>query len=324
MPINIERVKQMREQMGSDQSQYVQVDMWRPPEGRSVIRMLPSVSSTEEVPFKTVGYHSISKRSHICPRVTSDSECPFCKFVDTLFQSKAQADLDLAKALRVQRKAAWWIIVRGQDEKSPKVWVSSPKISRQLLDHLAASEYGDYTDLTEGRDFNIDAVIPATDSPIQYTLTAKGSPSPLFTSKEDMKEVLLKIKESPISEVFTCMAYEKLAGILDSVHGKGAAPKQEKVEHPVEVEPKHQESTPADTTTQPNPRCYSEFDSKDVECSRCKITKECSAARTEKEKPKKEPVGASEPVKTDPTPKAKVEEQDVDDLLADIRGKKKE
>jgi hypothetical protein len=50
------------------------------------------------------------------------------------------------------------VIVRGEEEKGVRLWEFGKEIYMQLLGIADDEDYGDYTDINEGRDFTVEAV----------------------------------------------------------------------------------------------------------------------------------------------------------------------
>jgi hypothetical protein len=50
------------------------------------------------------------------------------------------------------------VVVRGEEEKGVRLWEFGKEIYMQLLGIAEDEDYGDYTDIHEGRDFTVDVV----------------------------------------------------------------------------------------------------------------------------------------------------------------------
>jgi hypothetical protein len=50
------------------------------------------------------------------------------------------------------------VIVRGEEEKGVRLWEFGKEIYMQLLGIAEDEDYGDYTDINEGRDFTVEAI----------------------------------------------------------------------------------------------------------------------------------------------------------------------
>jgi hypothetical protein len=64
----------------------------------------------------------------------------------------------LAKKLDPKLRVYAPVIVRGEEEKGVRLWEFGKEIYLQLLGIAEDEDYGDYTDINEGRDFTVDAV----------------------------------------------------------------------------------------------------------------------------------------------------------------------
>lgn len=101
---------------------------WSPPEGESIIRILPPVGGMEFF-FQEVGTHKLPDNTILrCPKFTSDNEldCPICEAVSQLYNG-SEEDQKFAKQL-LRWKQYWMnIVVRDKGDKEGKTG-SGPKI----------------------------------------------------------------------------------------------------------------------------------------------------------------------------------------------------
>jgi len=64
----------------------------------------------------------------------------------------------LAKKLDPKMRIFAPVIVRGEEEKGVRLWEFGKEIYMQLLGIAEDEDYGDYTDINEGRDFTVEAI----------------------------------------------------------------------------------------------------------------------------------------------------------------------
>jgi hypothetical protein len=64
----------------------------------------------------------------------------------------------LAKKLDPKMRVFAPVIVRGEEEKGVRLWEFGKEIYMQLLGIAEDEDYGDYTDINEGRDFTVEAI----------------------------------------------------------------------------------------------------------------------------------------------------------------------
>jgi hypothetical protein len=87
--------------------------------------------------------------------MTSGETCPVCELVKSLFESGTKSDLKLAKAMKP--KARFWmnILDVGDKGSSPQVFGAGIQIFKEVLSFFTDPDYGDLTDLVEGRDITL-------------------------------------------------------------------------------------------------------------------------------------------------------------------------
>ena len=106
------------------------------------------------------------------------------------------------------------VIVRGEEDKGVRLWEFGKEIYMQLLGIAEDEDYGDYTDITDGRDFTIDAVedVIAGRKGIKCTLRIKPKTSPI---SDDSALVGKALNEQPdILAINRKYTYDQLKDVL--------------------------------------------------------------------------------------------------------------
>ena len=105
------------------------------------------------------------------------------------------------------------VIVRGKESEGVKFWGFGKTIYSEILSIIADPDYGDITDLMNGRD--IDVEFTPSEGPGQYPKTAirvKPNTSPATEDKVIAKSILAQPK---ITELFPEPTYEELEAALN-------------------------------------------------------------------------------------------------------------
>lgn len=155
---------------------------WKPPVGKSQIRILPS-KYDQNNPFKELFfYYGIDKPVMISPTNFGEKD-PIVEFTKQLRSTGDKENWRLAKKLDPKMRVFAAVIVRGEEDKGVRLWQFGKEMYMELLSIADDEDYGDYTDIVEGRDFTVDTVGP------EVTGTSYNKSS-----------IRIKPKQTPLSE----------------------------------------------------------------------------------------------------------------------------
>lgn len=303
--INLEKIREIQNRLKS-QGSNEDVDYFKPKsiEGQTtnnIIRILPPFPG-KDLPFKELGFHYISEgRTFMCPQVLDNQPCPICEVVEKLMKSPVKDDKKLAADWRVQVKGAFNILDRSDNKV--KVWTTSPKIYKIIVDYLAEWEslYGDsplFTDPDEGRDFNLKYTAPSKSGELPKYELMMLDKKPLSSDKNRAKEILEEILD--LDEVFKSLGYDELKERFGDFDDPEVSKESGAVDKPEKQEKLSQERPP---------KCFGkEYDDGDDECTSCKWVDDCITEMRGTKKKEKEKKSEEETV-----------EESVEDILAKAR-----
>lgn len=128
-------------------------NFWKPPEGKSTIRILPTEDGD---PFKAFHFHyNLGKHGFLCPKKNYGDDCPACNFVKDLYAEGDDESKAMAKDLSARQRFFSPILVRGKESEGVKIWGYSKTVYEELLSLVLNPDYGDITDPSEGVDLQI-------------------------------------------------------------------------------------------------------------------------------------------------------------------------
>jgi hypothetical protein len=130
---------------------------WKPKPGKYQIRILPSKFDKSN-PFREVYFHYGFSKGPILALTNWNEKDPIAEFAKNLRKSSDKEDWQLAKKIEPKLRYFVPVLVRGEEAQGPRLWEFGKLIYEQLLGIAADEDYGDFTDITDGRDFTIDAV----------------------------------------------------------------------------------------------------------------------------------------------------------------------
>ena len=133
--------------------------LWKPKqEGKYQIRIVPSKFDKNN-PFKEVFVHYGFSKFPIYALTNWGEKDPIVEFAKQLKQTNDKENWKLAKKLEPKMRVFAPIIVRGEEDRGVRLWEFGKEVYMQLLGIADDEDYGDYTDINEGRDFTLEAVM---------------------------------------------------------------------------------------------------------------------------------------------------------------------
>ena len=216
--MDINAIKQRLNSLQSSGQKKEKVDYskyyWKPKqEGKYQIRIVPSVINKEN-PFQEVFVHYGLSKFPVYALTNWGEKDPIVEFAKQLRNSNDKENWKLAKKLDPKMRVFAPVIVRGEEDKGVRLWEFGKEIYMALLGIAEDEDYGDFTDINEGRDFTVDAVMGDIGGRqgIKCSIRVKPKTSPLGTDKATIKSWLTE--QPNVLELQRQMTFEDLKGIL--------------------------------------------------------------------------------------------------------------
>lgn len=216
--MDINAIKQRLNSLQSSGQKKEKIDYskyyWKPKqEGKYQIRIVPSVLNKEN-PFQEVFVHYGLSKFPVYALTNWGEKDPIVEFAKQLRNSNDKENWKLAKKLDPKMRVFAPVIVRGEEDKGVRLWEFGKEIYMALLGIAEDEDYGDFTDINEGRDFTVDAVMGDIGGRqgIKCSIRVKPKTSPLGTDKATIKSWLTE--QPNVLELQKQMTFEDLKGIL--------------------------------------------------------------------------------------------------------------
>ena len=193
---------------------------FRPEPGKQRVRIVPYVHRKEN-PFLEMYFHyDIAKRSMLSP-ITFGNADPVVEFAEKLKKTGDKDDWLMGRKIEPKMRTYVPVIVRGKESEGVKFWGFGKTIYSELLSIIADPDYGDITDLMNGRDIDIE--FTPSEGPGQYPKTAIRVKPNTSAATED-KAIAKSILDQPkITDLFPEPTYEELQQALnDWMNPEGA------------------------------------------------------------------------------------------------------
>lgn len=190
--------------------------LWKPKqEGKYQIRIVPSKLDKTN-PFKEVFIHYGMSKYPMYALTNWGEKDPIVEFAKQLQKTNDKENWKLSKKLEPKMRIFAPVIVRGEEDKGVRLWEFGKEIYMQLLGIADDEDYGDYTDINEGRDFTVEAVMGDIGGRqgLKSSIRIKPKTSPLSASKNDIE---LWLEEQPdILELQRKIEFDKMKELLQN------------------------------------------------------------------------------------------------------------
>lgn len=219
---------------------------WKPKsEGKYQIRIVPSKLDKSN-PFKEVYLHYGYAKFPIYALTNWGEKDPIVEFAKQLRGTNDRENWSLAKKLDPKMRVFAPVIVRGEEDKGVRLWEFGKEIYLQLLGLAEDEDYGDFTDINEGFDFTVEAVMGDVGGRqgLKSSIRPKRKTSPL---SEDASQIETWLEEQP--DILEMQAkfkksFDELKTILqnflepESEEEEMAPTKTESIDEELNIEPK--------------------------------------------------------------------------------------
>ena len=164
-------------------------DFWRPDDGETVIRILPT---SDGDPFKEFWFHYNLGKNHgfLSPKKNFGEEDPLNDFVRQLYSEGSDESIKMAKNLSARQRFFSPVIVRGEEDKGVRLWGFGKTAYKELLNLVLNPDYGDITDVDQGTDLVINYGKPAGAQFPQTTIVPRRKSSPLTEGSDKVASML--------------------------------------------------------------------------------------------------------------------------------------
>ena len=189
-----------------------QNNLWKPEPGKQTIRIVP-YQYNKDNPFQELYFHyNLGKKIYLSP-VTFGKADPVVEFCEQLKSSGNKEDWQMARKMEPKMRTYVPIIVRGQESEGVKFWGFGKTVYQELLSIIADPDYGDITDLMNGRDVTVEFI--AAEGAGSFPKTSIRV-KPNQTQATDNKDVASKITDGQkeITEIFKEVSYDDLKQAL--------------------------------------------------------------------------------------------------------------
>jgi hypothetical protein len=211
--VNIEDLRKKYEQINKKPGEGSFFDkFYKFEDGPQMVRILPW--KDDELPFyKESAIHRIDDKNHHCPKTLNGEACPMCEFVSTLYDTKEDNSVALARQLKAGKR--FYMNVVDRRDGKVKIMSVGVKLFSKILDSFFDEDYGDITDTTEGNDYKI-----FRDRSGQWPVYDKSAPRPVKSEAGTESEIATWLDERhDIHGFIEASTYEDLKEMVMNIKG---------------------------------------------------------------------------------------------------------
>ena len=209
MALNLDAIKAKLNQLNKTDDK--KNNVWKPEAGKTRVRIVPYVHRKDN-PFLELYFHyDLGKKTMLSP-ITFGNADPIVEFADKLKKTGDKEDWLMGRKIEPKMRTYVPVIIRGKESEGVKFWGFGKTIYTELLSIISDADYGDITDLMNGRD--IDVEFTPAEGVGAYPKTAIRVKPNTQPATED-KEIAQKIMNQPeITDLFPEPSYDELEKAL--------------------------------------------------------------------------------------------------------------
>jgi hypothetical protein len=220
---------------------------WKPKqEGKYQIRFVPSKFDKQN-PFREMFVHYGIGKFPIFALTNWGEKDPIVEFAKQLRSTNDKENWKLSKKLDPKLRVYAPVIVRGEEDKGVRLWEFGKEIYLQLLGIAEDEDYGDYTDIKEGRDFTVEAIMGDIGGRqgLKTSIRVKPKTSALSDNKAEIEGWLEN--QPDVLQVQRKMEFDAMKEVLQN----WLAPTVEETEIETEVETETDDDMPWEKDEKP-------------------------------------------------------------------------
>lgn len=190
--------------------------LWKPNPGKQEVRIVPYKFQPDN-PFIELKFHyNLNGKTYLSPDSFGRPD-PIVEFANRLKRSGDKEDWKHARKLEPKMRTFAPIIVRGEEHEGVKFWGFGKQVYQELLSIMSDPDYGDITDLANGRDIVVEFKT-AEETGKQFPETAiRPKPNTKPAVDPSNKELLEKVaNQSKILDLFTELTYDELKEVMNN------------------------------------------------------------------------------------------------------------
>jgi len=189
--------------------------LWRPQEGEeATVRLLAFTANDDGLPFaERWFYYNIGNNPGLLAPYQFGDADPIQELISKLRDEGTKESYELAKKLYPKARYYAPVVVRGEEEKGVRIWSFGKTVYQSLLNIMLDEDYGDVTDITDGRDIKV----ICTKAPGRQWATTEVRPRGKSTLLSENKKQMKEWSDSTpsLEDMYEVKSYDVLSKIVN-------------------------------------------------------------------------------------------------------------
>jgi hypothetical protein len=225
--------------------------IWKPKPGKQVVRIVPYKYQTDN-PFIELKFHyNINNKTYLSPDSFNRPD-PIVEWSNRMKKTGNKEDWILGRKFEPKMRTYAPIIVRGEENEGVRFWGFGKNVYQEILSIISDVDYGDITDLVNGRDIVVE-FRTAEDSGKSFPeTTIRVKPNASVAIDPSQKDILAQ--QTNIMDLFPEFSYDELKEVMNAwLNPDGSIPSEGTVNTIVDDETTAPAPAPKATATNKSP-----------------------------------------------------------------------
>ena len=209
------RLEKLNNKGGSSTSDY-KLNFWRPQVGTKTQARIVPYKHNKDFPFIELYFYFGIGKPRMIALSNFDESDPILEFASQLRKSGDKENADLAKKLFPKLRVFAPVIVRGEEDKGVRFWEFGKMVYQELLGVMADEDYGDITDISKGRDINVEVISAKETGKMFNTTTVRVKPNQTPLVEDAAKAETLLDNQKDVLSLFKKYTFEEMKDELQS------------------------------------------------------------------------------------------------------------
>lgn len=190
--------------------------LWKPTPGKQEVRIVPYKFCTEN-PFSELKFHyNLNGKTYLSPDSFGRPD-PIVEFAARLKKSGDKEEWKLARKLEPKMRTFAPVLVRGAEHEGVKYWGFGKQVYQELLSIMSDPDYGDITDLANGRDIVVEFKTAEETGKQFPETTIRVKPNMKPAVDPNNRDLLEKIaNQTKLLDLFPELSYDELKSVMDA------------------------------------------------------------------------------------------------------------
>ncbi len=209
------RLEKLNNKGGSSTSDY-KLNFWRPQVGTKTQARIVPYKHNKDFPFIELYFYFGIGKPRMIALSNFDESDPILEFASQLRKSGDKENADLAKKLFPKLRVFAPVIVRGEEDKGVRFWEFGKMVYQELLGVMADEDYGDITDISKGRDINVEVISAKETGKMFNTTTVRVKPNQTSLADDAKTVESLLENQKDLVSLFKKYSFEEMKSELHS------------------------------------------------------------------------------------------------------------